>query len=44
MRVPPTPAPNDAIAQRFSVLEMRPVEPDGTVDSNDIAVISAEYE
>jgi len=33
-----------SLAQRFSVLEMSLVKLDGTVGSNDIAIISAEYE
>lgn len=33
-----------SLAQRFSVLETRLLEPDGNVDSHDIAIINAEYE
>tara|TARA_R110002094_G_scaffold199176_1_gene171254 strand:+ start:303 stop:647 length:345 start_codon:yes stop_codon:yes gene_type:complete len=33
-----------SLAQRFSVLEDRLAKPDGTVDSDDIAIISVEYE
>ena len=33
-----------SLAQRFSVLEARLAEPDGKVDSNDIAIINAEFE